>query len=57
MTLIFLAPNKLTRPPCCFHWLQDIESYDVVMSSIGIGFVPSFVKISQVTQKLKRGHR
>ena len=46
-------PHKFTHPPWCYDQLQKIGTYGLWIASGGITSVQSFVKISDMVQKLK----
>jgi hypothetical protein len=52
-TLASLPPNEFSRPPRCYYRLQNIKNYDLEVASNGTESIPNFVRIGQLTSKLK----
>jgi len=52
VTLVSFQPHKFANPPCRYYWFLKIKIHGV-LSSCGITFVPSFMRIRELVQKLK----
>jgi hypothetical protein len=55
LALVSRSARKFMRT-CCYYCLEEIKIDEVIVTSSGMPFIPHFLKISWVIQKLKGAH-